>query len=167
MIAVDASKVALREQTDGDMEFLLALYISTRESEMINVGWAQHQIDIFLKQQFETQTLWYRNLYPNAEYQIVEFEGEPVGRFYLIRTENEIRLIDLALLPEFRGKKLGAYLIREITQAATAKGILVSLHVEYRNPAIRLYHRLGFEVVEDLGIYLLMQWYPEGLARPR
>ena len=34
------------------------------------------------------------------------------------------------------------------------------IHVERMNPALGLYERLGFEQVEDRGVYWLMEWQP-------
>ena len=162
MTDIDFTHVSLRLESAQDRDFLLQLYISTREAELQQTGWPQTGIHSFLRQQFEAQFHSYRQLYPDAEFQLVEYEVVPVGRLYLSRTEDEYRLIDIALLPEYRGRALGAFLIRQVMDAANANGSPVSLHVEHANPAIRLYSRLGFEVVEDRGIYLFMRWHPEG-----
>ena len=39
-----------------------------------------------------------------------------------------------------------------------ATGRAVSIHVEKQNPAMRLYKRLGFETIEDKGVYDLLEW---------
>ena len=74
---------------------------------------------------------------------------------------DEVELIvDVALLPSYRGRSLGARLIGDIQQQAAATGCIVSIHVEAHNPAQRLYERLGFVVAEDLGVYRRMEWTP-------
>jgi ribosomal protein S18 acetylase RimI-like enzyme len=62
------------------------------------------------------------------------------------------------LLPEYRGKGLGAALLRDLMDEAAAAGKAVSIHVEKFNPAMRLYRRLGFATAEDKGVYDLMRW---------
>jgi ribosomal protein S18 acetylase RimI-like enzyme len=87
-------------------------------------------------------------------------ENEPAGRLYVARWQREIRIVDIALLPAFRGRGIGSRLITELLEEGSRKGKNVSIHVETFNPAFRLYQRLGFEVVEDKGVYLLMEWHP-------
>lgn len=40
------------------------------------------------------------------------------------------------------------------------------IYVEKFNPAMRLYHRLGFVTEEDKGVYDLMRWAHAGAAPP-
>ena len=49
---------------------------------------------------------------------------------------------------------------------AFAAGKTLSIHVEYNNPAMRLYHRLGFRQIGTNGIYHLMEVHPEPAATP-
>ena len=128
--------------------------------ELTDLGWAPAETQSFLEQQFAAQSHSYRQRYPNAEFQIVEYRGESVGRLYLHRGANEYRIIDIALLAEFRNRKLGRHLIQTVQDLAAASSIPVVLHVEQLNPALRLYQRLGFETIEDQGIHLYMQWDP-------
>jgi ribosomal protein S18 acetylase RimI-like enzyme len=89
-------------------------------------------------------------------------DGEPVGRLYLDVRDDEHRLIDIALLPASRGQGLGSKLMKDVLAAAAADGgKLVRIHVEENNPAMRLYKRLGFEKIEEQGVYHLMQWHPD------
>ena len=34
----------------------------------------------------------------------------------------------------------------------------VTIHVEKNNPAMSLYKKLGYKLIEDQGVYDLMQW---------
>jgi ribosomal protein S18 acetylase RimI-like enzyme len=74
------------------------------------------------------------------------------------RWDKEIRIMDIALLPEHRGVGIGTGLLRELQEEARAAGKSLSIHVEKFNPALRLYERLGFQPQEDKGVYLLMVW---------
>lgn len=154
--------VSLRPITDADEDFLCQLYRSTRLEEMAQSGWTQPQIDEFLKFQFQAQHKFYQETFTEAAYDIVLADGERAGRLYLDRREDEFRIIDIALLPAFRGKKIGYRLLRDILDEATAAKKCVRIHVESNNPALKLYERLGFEHVEDQGVYYLMEWWPKG-----
>lgn len=158
MTELESGNIVLRTETSQDSTFLLKLYISTREAEFLQVGWTQAELQPFLTQQFEAQSLSYHQLYPEADFQLIEYQGESIGRLYLHRGEEEYRIIDIALLPAFRKRNLGCYLIQSILYEAAETGKPVSLHVEHSNPACRLYIRMGFVPIENRGAHLFMQW---------
>jgi ribosomal protein S18 acetylase RimI-like enzyme len=83
------------------------------------------------------------------------FEASPVHR-----GESEIRIVDIALLPDYRGNGIGTALLRDLFSEADAAGKTVTIHVERFNPALRLYERLGFSVAEDKGVYLFLERRP-------
>ncbi|HEY8962306.1 MAG TPA: GNAT family N-acetyltransferase [Luteolibacter sp.] len=147
---------------DEDAEFLRILYASTREEELAVTGWSDVQKQDFCGMQFDAQTAHYREHYPAAEYAVIECDGNAAGRLYVNRGEREIRIMDLALLPEWRGKGIGTSLLRELQEEAATRGMPLSIHVERFNPALRLYERLGFRAVEDRGVYYLLSWKREG-----
>jgi ribosomal protein S18 acetylase RimI-like enzyme len=93
---------------------------------------------------------------------VIEVDGTPAGRLYVHRREREIRLMDIALLPEFRGSGLGTALLSGLFAEAAAAGKTVTIHVEMYNPALRLYERLGFKKIGEHGVYHLMEWTPAG-----
>jgi ribosomal protein S18 acetylase RimI-like enzyme len=147
----------LRAVGPGDREFLYRVYASTRTEELAVVPWDETQKDTFLRAQFDAQDRWYRENYPHATFEVVEVDGEPAGRLYLHRGEREIRIVDIALLPEHRGNGVGTSLLRNLLAEADATGKRVTIHVERLNPALRLYERLGFSVAEDKGVYLFLE----------
>ncbi|MFP5246640.1 MAG: GNAT family N-acetyltransferase, partial [Thermoanaerobaculia bacterium] len=72
-----------------------------------------------------------------------------------------LRVMDIALVPEHRGRGIGGVLMHELLSRARAEGRSVSIHVEMNNPAMRLYERLGFRQIDSYGIYHLMEWQPD------
>ena len=86
--------------------------------------------------------------------------GEPAGRLYVARWEEEIRIVDIALLPDFRGRGIGGELLRELMAEADAAGRPLSIHVEMNNPARPWYERLGFRPEGEFGVYVLMRRAP-------
>jgi ribosomal protein S18 acetylase RimI-like enzyme len=155
--------IACRPMTDADLPFVAALYASTRAEELEATGWPEAMKAAFLDQQHRAQHSHYRASYPEAEWLIVERQGEPIGRLYLADQGGELLLIDISLLPESRRAGLGGALLRDLLAHARATGQLVSLHVERTNPAQRLYERLGFRMVEEVeetAIYRRMIWEP-------
>jgi ribosomal protein S18 acetylase RimI-like enzyme len=139
----------LRPANAGDAELLFRVYASTREQELARVPWSAEEKASFLRMQFAAQDAHYRQHYIGATYDIILIGGEAAGRLYLYRTAREIRVMDIALLPDFRGKGIGERVLRDVFAEADRDGKIVSIHVEHENPARRLYERLGFEVVDE------------------
>jgi len=152
--------ISLRPRSEGDAPFLAALYATTREAEMALISWTDEQKATFLKWQFDAQTSHYDQHYGEADFLIIEKHGVPIGRLYIDRGPIEIEIVDIALLPQFRGSGLGTHLLREILQEGEAVGKPVTIYVENFNPARHLYDRLGFQHVDTNGIYHLMKWFP-------
>lgn len=150
--------LSIRPITPGDDSFLAAVYASTRAEELSITGWSEEEKAAFCRGQFDAQSAHYREHYPGALLQVIEREGVAIGRLYVAHWECEVRIMDIALLPEHRGSGIGTKLLRELQDEARSAGKILSIHVERFNPALRLYERLGFQMVEDKGVYLLMQW---------
>jgi ribosomal protein S18 acetylase RimI-like enzyme len=144
-----------------DREFLYRVYASTRAEEMALVDWSEEQKEDFLRFQFDAQHKYYLEHFPRAAFDLIVLDGEPVGRLYVDRREDEIRLIDIALLPAKRGDGLGGAIMEGILAEAAEAGKPVRIHVEQNNRALNLYRRLGFRKIEEQGIYHLMEWSPE------
>ncbi len=157
--------VELRPIGPADEDFLFRLYASTRDGEMALLDWSDAQKEAFLRMQFDAQHKYYVEQFPEARLDLVVLEGEPIGRLYVDRRDDEIRLIDIALLPEHRGGGIGGAMMRELLAEARAAAKPVRIHVERFNPAMRLYQRLGFERIEEQGVYDLMEWRPSGGPR--
>jgi ribosomal protein S18 acetylase RimI-like enzyme len=152
----ETCEIALRRSTVADRALLEAVYGSTRDAELALVPWGAAAKRAFIAQQFAAQDEHYRTHYPGATLDVIEVDGEPAGRLYVHRGQTDIRIMDIALLPQFRGRGIGTRLVRELLEEARASGRSVSIHVERGNPARRLYERLGFHAVREHGIYVLM-----------
>lgn len=158
---MSAASLALRPITATDMPFLKEVYFSTRASEMAAVPWSEAEKQFFLEAQFSAQHAHYQQHYPTARFEVIERDGIPLGRLYVDRWAHEIRIMDIALLPEFRGQGLGSGLLRQIQAEAALTHKCVSIHVEKFNPAYRLYLRLGFvhaAQTGETGVYDLLVW---------
>jgi ribosomal protein S18 acetylase RimI-like enzyme len=152
--------LTLRPVEEADEPFLYRVYASTREAELALTGWDEGQREAFLRQQFDAQQAHYGQHYRDAAFQVVLRDGVPAGRLYVARWADEIRIVDIALLPQFRNAGIGTALLRGLLEEGATTGKRVSIHVERFNPALRLYARLGFRLVEDKGVYLLLEWTP-------
>ena len=148
---------SLRPTVPGDREFLYRVYAGTRLEELAQLGWQPQQQEGFLHMQFEAQDRHYHEHFPAAEFNVLRAGDADAGRLYLDRGPDEILVLDIALLPLFRRCGLGSSILRWVLQEARQSGLTVALHVECNNPALQLYLRLGFEEVDEHGIYKLLR----------
>jgi len=158
--------LTLRPITPDDRDFLYRVYASTREQELAQVDWDAAQKAAFLRMQFDAQYQDYQKNYSQARFQIILLDGQPIGRLYVDRWANEIRIVDIALLPEYRNRGLGTGYLKDILAEGQRAGLPVTIHVERFNPALHLYERLGFQPIEDKGVYWLMRWTPQPYQDP-
>lgn len=113
-----------------DEEFSFQVYASTRTEEMALVPWTEEEKQAFLRMQFHAQRSHYHRYSPNAGWWIITLDGTPAGRMVVDRSpECQINLMDIALLPEYRGKGLGTQLMQDLLDEARALGKTVRLHV--------------------------------------
>lgn len=160
-----APTVTLRPITEEDLGFLLHVYGSTREEELaLATDWTPEQKAEFVQMQFAAQHTQYREAFHDGRFDIVLVDGAPAGRLYVHPREAEIRLVDIALLPDFRGRGIGTLLLRDLFAEAEAACKPLTIHVEKFNKALRLYQRLGFRPIADRGVYFLMEWRPDSLS---
>ena len=150
--------VRLRPLLPADLPFLQALYDSTRTAEMAFAPWTEEQKRAFLRQQLTARESHYRLTYPGARDDVVVVAGTDAGRLMVAKVDDHVLVVDVALLPEFRGQGVGAALVRHVVD--DADGRPVRLHVDPLNPARRLYLRLGFTSVAVEGVYELMERIP-------
>jgi ribosomal protein S18 acetylase RimI-like enzyme len=157
---VDHLALMLRPVDAGDEEFIYQVYASTREAEMALVDWTAEQKTAFLRMQVNAQTDHYKNYYPHARYHVIQRDGVPVGRLITDQSLKNILIIDIALLPEYRNARIGTAVMQNLMNYATEINLPVILRVEFFNPALNLYARLGFVKTGEMTIYHEMTWTP-------
>jgi len=156
--------LTLREATPADEFFLFRVYADSRREELAHVAWSDDERHAFLASQFAMQYRYYREHYDGASYHVVLADGQQVGRLFVARWPEEIRIMDIALLSERRGFGIGTRLLRALCDEGDSIGAPVSIHVEKQNPARELYRRLGFEEREDRGVYLYLVREPRRVS---
>jgi ribosomal protein S18 acetylase RimI-like enzyme len=155
-----AMRVALRPVRDADEPFLLRVYAGTRAEELAPVPWTAEQKAAFVGQQFAAQTAHYAQHYAGMRADVILVDDVPAGRLPVARWAEEIRIVDISILPELRGRGAGSIVLRGLLDEATAAGKRLSIHVERENRALGLSERLGFRRVGEHGVYLRMECDP-------
>lgn len=159
--------VQLRPVAAEDEEFLLKVYASSRAEELAQVPWSDEQKAAFVKWQSDLQRKEYEANYPNIEYDVILVDDHPAGRIWISRDEENIRLLDIAILDEFQNRGIGTVLLRGlIDEAVSSNKKLRHMVFVLNENAKRFYERLGFVVFEEVGAYLHMEWRgTEGIQR--
>jgi len=155
--------VSQRPAVGEDEDFLFRLYAGTRAGEMAAWGWPPAQQESFLRMQFRARQATYSATYPGASHAILLLDGAPIGAAIVCQSADGIRLVDIAFLPEHRGRGCGGQWLRGLIAAAGAARLPLRLSVFRGNPAIRLYERLGFVSTETGAMYIEMEHQPRGI----
>ena len=152
------ARITFRPVAQDDRDFLLALYGSTRREELDAWGWEPAREESFLARQFLAQRQHHQLQFAGADDQIVLLADRPVGRIMIARTDDEITLVDIALLPEAQSRGIGTSLIEALTAEVRETGMPLRLHVVESSRAVGLYERLGFSTVGQDGLHRRMEW---------
>jgi len=157
----DDLNLTLRPVTKEDDPFLLSVYASTRAEELDQAEWQDGQREAFVRWQFDLQRREYDARFPDARYELIMIDGEPAGRIWMGEDKEQIRLLDIALLPQFQRRGAGTVLLKRLmAEAAEAGKMLRHMVFVLNNDAHRFYERLGFVIIEDLGAYKHMEYSP-------
>lgn len=158
------SKFYLRPIKEEDDHILKEIYAHTRIEEInMFTDWSEKMKEAFIDHQYNAQKDYYFEIYPNADYKVIIFEGLIAGRLYVERNQikNNIRIIDIIVLPQFQKNGIATDIITNLMSEVRSKNKILSIHVEKFNKALNLYIKLGFEIVKETnGVYLLMHWKP-------
>ncbi len=145
--------------SDDDLEFLAKVYYATRIEEFSMFGWSEDQLKSLLEMQFNSQKQSYSIQFPAAEHLIICLYQEKIGRIIINRTSEDLRLVDIALLPEFRNLGVGSKIITDLIEEAKRKTLPLTLQVARSNSAaFRLYQKIGFQVTGENEMYISMEW---------
>jgi GNAT superfamily N-acetyltransferase len=151
-------EITLRPARPDDTPFLLEVYASTRTDELAALAWEDSMRDSFLRMQGEAQDADVRRRHPSADFLVIVADGQDAGRLYRVLLEDsELRLLDVALVPAWRGRGIGSRLLEELVEECRIQDWLLSLHVERDNPARRLYERVGLVAVAQDEVTVRME----------
>jgi GNAT superfamily N-acetyltransferase len=125
---------------------------------MAMVDWDDAAKQQFLDMQHRAQAYHYQTHNPDADYMLILVDAVPAGRLYVERGGEHVDLLDIALLPPYRGRGIGGRLIQDLIDEARREQRPLRCHVERFNRAWDLYQRLGFRPIADAGMYAHLEW---------
>ncbi len=153
--------IKLRPVEEKDDLFIETVYRSTREDELKLVNWTEQQKSAFVLMQSMAQHADYKTRFPDTIFQVIIFNKKNAGRFYTCETDDEIRLMDITVLPAFRRKGIATFLLKELIKRSDSVQKKISLHVDPVNPAMQLYLHFGFKHIRNNGRLYYMERSPE------
>ena len=156
--AVDPKRVILRPACEDDYGFLREVYATTRLEELAQTGLDQDQQAAFIDMQFRAQHADYHHRFPDAAYSVIEAAGQPVGRLYVDRRADEVRILDITIMPTHRGRGIGARLLEELIDEVRETGKPLGIYLDNGCASIRLFERLGFKPIERGDPVTLFEW---------
>ena len=149
--------IALRSIRADDYDFLLSLYASTREQELAAVPWDDDQKAMFVRMQFEAQHAQYQEHYADASFDVIVLDERAIGRLYVKRAETEIRIVDIALVPQYCNRGIGTMLLKPGDKEDGAhfdRFGIITTHIDGNGQTVYfddLTYTVGFVVPEPAG----------------
>ncbi|MBE7385568.1 MAG: GNAT family N-acetyltransferase [Leptolyngbya sp. SIO1E4] len=144
-----------RQATEQDREALFELHKLALGPYIDQIfGWNEAVQKQFFNDRFDANKL-----------QWIVGNGLRVGVIAYQERDTGFYLESLEIYPAYQGKGYGSAAIQDIIQKAQRRSLPVELQVFKINPAIRLYRRLGFSVVNESDRHIQMRRMPEVNSR--
>lgn len=158
-LQISPKTITLRPRTTTDEAFLRLAYETSRDEEFKEVHWpSPAQREGFFRHQFDLQELHFASTYPGADYDIIEYKKEPIGRLVLSWEPDQLHCIDIILLPGFRKKKFGTAIMNAIIKEADRQHIPASLFFERWKPYLEpFYESYGFVTKKEHPAHFYME----------
>lgn len=143
--------IYLRQIEESDKQDIFEIFLNSRPDMLSLISYGNQNENVILSQ-FDLSQRYVDIRELDTRY-IIVYENKTIGTLYLRINEKKIEVVSFAILPLFRNKGIGTYLLNEIINKYSDE-FEIRLNVAwYNNEALKLYLRLGFEEIEDLGVY--------------
>ncbi len=150
--------VAVRPvQLPEDEDFLRSVYAAARWPDLSVLGLSEDETKALLRWQFDAQVSHVEAFFPHATHSVVLLGGEAVGRLIVDRSADEIRVVEIGLLPAFRHLGIGRVLVRSLFEEADAKRLPVRCHVVQDDEARGFWEHVGFLEQGLDGVHVAME----------
>jgi ribosomal protein S18 acetylase RimI-like enzyme len=151
--------IALRPVINQDEPFLYEVFKTGLGSQFAELPWPPEAIEQLVRMQFNARHSSYSSQYPNSQHSIVLAGGVEAGHIWVHRDESSLHLIEIELLPQYRGQGIGSSLFRDLMKEAEAAGVPLLSGVATNNPgSLALHRRLGFEIISQDELYWYLEW---------
>ena len=144
--------VQLVPATEADRAFCKkAHHIAYRDVISSMFAWDEKQQDAYADKDFDECAL-----------NIIQYEGHSVGVIGWKEESDQLWFGPIFLLPEYQGKGIGSFLIKQCIDKACALKLPLRLQtLRLNTEAKRLYKKLGFRVLSFCDVYWQMEYAPQ------
>jgi len=156
--------LSLRPALPKDETFLYQLLYENFYEKLYAWAWDPSIRQPLLNMQIQGQRATYAAMYPHADHGIIVFDGNDVGRILVDRGPQINTLVDITIRKQNRAAGMGTVLVRSLCIEAEMMRKPLRLQVAVDNRARNLYQRLGFRLIEDLQLNLVMERAPGGAS---
>lgn len=159
-IEFSGGHLRLRPETEADAAFRFALFCASRPPEEDFSPLGPELAQPLLRQQFRAQIQSYRAKFPWARFDVIEFDGAPVGYVIHDLSDTQARIVDLAIIPERRSAGIGEAVIKPLIAEARRRALPLRASVLNGNQgSLRFCRRLGFAPIgEPAAFYTELEW---------
>lgn len=154
---IDFDEISLRSAAEEDQAVLYRIF----EESRVDLSYIEDDNvrKCIVQQQYELDNVQTKKMFPRAEKIIVQYKGEPIGRYSIEKTNKDYRLIWIGLLHAWRSKGVGKHIIKSLMKEASQynKGIELEV-IKFNTATYQLYKKLGFKIVMDKEATYEMYW---------
>ena len=140
-------EIAFRSASSEDFEYCRRLYFEGMK-DMIRK----------LNLNPEAQATGFQEQWVLSEVQIIVLKGTDVGWLQTKTDEDELFLAQIFVDTPFQRRGIGTEVMHTLIAQAEEANKTIALAVVKINPALRLYERLGFQVVDEDNRKFYMRW---------
>jgi len=152
-----------RRPAAADDEFVRVLYVTTRPDLD---SWDEEARATFVDVQLRAREQGWGARFPDSTDELILRDGKPVGRIWVAWLPDECRVVDIALLAQYRRAGIGTVIVGEVLAEADRLSVPVRLTVERLNTTARTFWSgLGFVPVAEDALFLELE-RPVSPARP-
>jgi len=152
--------ISLRTFEESDGEFCQELHRKISVPSFGGAGLPANQLGSLLDQQYKERNSQWARKYPDSQRWVILSGEELIGEWWIGQTQRGIELIHIGLRKCFRGRGVGAALIRRLCAYAESEGRKVSIKVLKDDETGGIWSHLGFKAVQDAGSYYELEWRP-------
>jgi ribosomal protein S18 acetylase RimI-like enzyme len=139
--------MGFRPAMENDVDFLYGLHVATMK-EYVDLIWGWDEA--------YQESLFRRN-YVRTHIQIIMWDGRDIGMISVEEREEDVFLRAIEIHPDYQSQGIGTAIITRIIADGVDKMKPIFLQVLKGNPALKLYQRLGFAIVEETKTHYRMK----------
>lgn len=149
-------QVEWAEASGEELGWVARLHRETLAEELRAGGLPAPLVELLVEGQLRGREQSWRSRFPEMRALVLRVQAELVGAVVVERGAAQVSVIDLVVVPGWRGLGVGAAVLRRVQEEAGS--LPVALSVRRDNPARRLYLRLGFVEGEGDAVHVAMRW---------